>query len=60
MILISTAKNHMTGRAVFSAPQGLGCCGIGALYDNEAKDLLGLDDTSALLYLVAAGTIRNS
>ncbi len=37
---------------------GLGCCGIGALYDGEARELLGLNETSALLYLVAAGPIK--
>ena len=34
---------------------GDGCCGIGALYDQEAKDLLGLNAGSYLLYLVAVG-----
>ena len=37
---------------------GLGCCGIGALYDGEARDLLGLNNESALLYLVAAGPVK--
>jgi SagB-type dehydrogenase family enzyme len=37
---------------------GLGCCGIGAIYDDEARQLLGLNDASALLYLVAAGNTR--
>ena len=41
-----------------SAAQGLGCCGIGALYDNEARTLLGLKKSSALLYLVAAGPVK--
>lgn len=36
----------------------LGCCGIGAFYDEEASDLLGLNDESALLYLVATGPVR--
>jgi SagB-type dehydrogenase family enzyme len=36
----------------------LGCCGIGALYDHEARDLLGLSPESALLYLVAAGPVK--
>jgi SagB-type dehydrogenase family enzyme len=39
---------------------GLGCCGIGALYDGEAAELLGLDDSSRLLYLVAAGTVKKA
>jgi SagB-type dehydrogenase family enzyme len=36
----------------------LGCCGIGALYDGDAAQLLGLNDESALLYLVATGPVR--
>ena len=38
---------------------GLGCCGIGALYDGEARDLLGLNQESALLYLVATGPVKH-
>ncbi len=38
--------------------QGLGCCGIGALYDGEAKALLDLNEESALVYGVAAGCIK--
>lgn len=38
---------------------GLGCCGIGALYDHEARALLGLNPKSALLYLVAAGPVKS-
>jgi len=37
---------------------GLGCCGIGALYDQEARELLGLNADSALLYLVAVGQVK--
>jgi len=37
---------------------GLGCCGIGALYDGEARGLLDLNEDSALLYLVAAGPVK--
>ncbi len=37
---------------------GLGCCGIGALYDTEAQKLLGLNRDSALLYLVAVGVVK--
>jgi len=36
----------------------LGCCGIGAFYDGEAAQLLGLNDETALLYLVAVGQVR--
>ena len=38
---------------------GLGCCGIGALYDGEAKKLLSLNEDSALLYLVATGPVKH-
>ncbi len=37
---------------------GLGSCGIGALYDGEARDILGLNQESCLLYLVAAGPVK--
>lgn len=36
---------------------GLGCRGIGALYDSEAKDLIDLNPESSLLYLVASGPV---
>jgi len=36
----------------------VGCCGIGAFYDREAADLLGLNEHSALLYLVATGPLK--
>jgi hypothetical protein len=39
---------------------GLGACGIGAIYDGEAGHLLGLNSSSALVYLVAAGTVKGS
>jgi SagB-type dehydrogenase family enzyme len=38
---------------------GLGCCGIGALYDGEAAELLGLNEASRLLYLVAVGPVKS-
>ncbi len=41
-----------------STALGLGCCGIGAFYDNEARSLLDLNDDSYLLYLVAVGNIK--
>lgn len=40
-----------------STALNLGCCGIGALYDHEARELLCLSDDAYLLYLVAVGTI---
>jgi SagB-type dehydrogenase family enzyme len=36
----------------------LGCCGIGAYYDGEAAQVLGLNDRSRLLYLVATGPVK--
>jgi SagB-type dehydrogenase family enzyme len=36
----------------------LGCCGIGAFYDQEAAELLGLDENSRLIYLVAVGVVK--
>jgi len=41
-----------------STALGLGCCGIGAFYDNEARSLLDLNDDSYLLYLVAVGQVK--
>ena len=37
---------------------GLGCCGIGAFYDGEASSLLGLNDPSAMLYLLGIGPVK--
>ena len=39
---------------------GLGACGIGAIYDGEARRLLGLNPASALVYVVAAGAVKGS
>ena len=39
---------------------GLGCCGIGALYDREAAALLELNESSAMLYLLAVGPIKRA
>lgn len=36
----------------------LGCCGIGAFYDSEARRLFGLGDGAVLLYLVGVGPVR--
>jgi SagB-type dehydrogenase family enzyme len=38
---------------------GLGCCGIGALFDFEAQHLLGLNTDSYLFYLVGIGQVKN-
>ncbi|WP_372680397.1 SagB/ThcOx family dehydrogenase [Desulfosarcina sp.] len=37
---------------------GWGACGIGAIYDREAADLLGLAADGALLYLVGVGPVK--
>jgi len=37
---------------------GLGCCGIGAFYDDEVVELLGLNEKSRLLYLLAVGPVK--
>lgn len=39
---------------------GMGCCGIGALYDGEAMEMLGLNESSRLLYLVAVGNVKRA
>ena len=39
---------------------GLGACGIGAIYDREAADLLALSDTGALIYLVGIGPVKKN
>jgi SagB-type dehydrogenase family enzyme len=37
---------------------GWGACGIGAIYDREAAELLNLSGSEALLYLVGIGPVR--
>lgn len=39
---------------------GLGCCGIGAFYDGEAAALLGLNEASVMLYLLAVGPVKKA
>ena len=36
----------------------LGCCGVGALYDEEAQTLFDLNEESALFYVVSAGPVK--
>ncbi len=43
---------------LMATAMGLGCCGIGAFYDMEASELLGLNSASRLLYLVAVGRVK--
>jgi SagB-type dehydrogenase family enzyme len=49
------------GHAVYlgATALGIGCCGIGAFYDGEARHLLGLNESSAMLYLLAAGAAKS-
>jgi SagB-type dehydrogenase family enzyme len=42
---------------VAATAMGLGCCGIGAFYDMSAAGLLGLNNRSRLLYLLATGSL---
>ena len=44
---------------LMATAMGLGCCGIGAFYDMEAADLLGLNTASQPLYLVAIGPVKS-
>lgn len=37
---------------------GLGCCGVGALYDEEAQSLFALDRDNALVYVVSSGRVK--
>lgn len=39
---------------------GLGACGVGAFFDDEAVETLGLPDGTGMLYAVAAGASRGS
>ncbi|MBW2093959.1 MAG: nitroreductase family protein [Deltaproteobacteria bacterium] len=41
-----------------AASMGIGCCGIGAFYDEEARQLLELAEDARLLYLVALGPVK--
>lgn len=41
-----------------STALGLGCCGIGAFYDTEAARLLGVNDMTKMLYLLAVGPVK--
>ncbi len=45
---------------VAAEAMGMGCCGIGALYDGEAMEMLGLNQNSRLLYLVAVGNVKRA
>ncbi len=50
------------GQRLYLAAESIryGCCGIGAFYDKEAKDLLNLRSGSRLLYLVALGPLKKA
>ena len=44
---------------LMATAMGLGCCGIGAFYDQEAAELIGLDAETRLLYLVGVGPVKS-
>ncbi len=48
------------GQAIYlgATALGLGCCGVGAFYDEEARQLLDLSQNVFMLYLVAAGRVK--
>ncbi len=48
------------GQRIYLAAEAfdLGCCGVGAMYDTEAAELLALKTGSVLLYAVAAGPVK--
>jgi len=58
---VMTAAGRL-GQAIYLACAGLdmGCCGIGAFYDAETREILGLHPDAALLYLVATGAVRRT
>jgi SagB-type dehydrogenase family enzyme len=43
---------------LLATAMGLGCCGIGAFYDQEAAELLGLDENNRLVYFLAVGVVK--
>ncbi|MEJ5300003.1 MAG: SagB/ThcOx family dehydrogenase [Thermodesulforhabdaceae bacterium] len=52
-----------TGRAgqriyLVSEALGLGCCGVGAFYDVEVRNVLGLPDDWDVLYLLGIGLVK--
>ncbi len=49
------------GQSIYvgSTALGMGCCGIGALYDYEAQSLLDLSEDAFLYYLVAVGPVKH-
>ncbi len=49
------------GQRIYLTATALGCgaCGIGALYDDETRQMLSLNDDSALLYLVGVGVTKS-
>jgi nitroreductase len=43
-----------------STALGLGCCGVGAFFDDEAAQALHLKEQGRLIYLVASGALRST
>lgn len=56
----ATLEAGRLGQRVYltATAKQLGACGIGAYFDEEAVELLGLGQGQELLYLVAAGPVR--
>lgn len=56
------ALSGIVGQSVYlgATAIGNGACGIGAIYDKEAADLLHLNTSCSLLYLVAAGPVKRA
>ena len=48
------------GQAIYlgATALGLGCCGVGAFYDQEARQVLDLSKNVFMLYLVAVGSVK--
>ena len=43
---------------LMATAMGMGCCGIGAFYDEESVEILGLKGRASLFYLIAVGHIK--
>jgi SagB-type dehydrogenase family enzyme len=50
------------GQALYlgATAMGLGCCGIGAYYDDEVRQVLGLPEGAAMIYLLGVGPVKRA
>ncbi len=48
------------GQRIYLASRalGLGCCAVGAIYDEEARELFDLSSNTALFYVIASGPVK--